>query len=1373
MNLTAGTYPIAIAYFLGSTANGAGAISASWQTPGSGSFVTIPSSAFVDANVVNGAAPTAASNLVATTLSYNSVGLAWADTSANETGFEVWRSTNATTGFAIVNTTGAGVMAYTDATAAPNTLYYYEVRAINQYGQSPFTAASSTTTLPLPLTASTPYNLAVQSTSMSSLNVSWTDSSAVVTNFQLYRSETNDQNYVLIATLPGTTTSYTDGGLYANAVYYYKLTASNAGGVSAYATEVSGRTQDVHPVITKLGNQTAQYGVTTTVGLSATSVYPGTLSFTGHNLPTTFASLTDNGNNTATLTFSPTIANQGNYPGLYVVVADAFGGTDTTTFNLAVNNFVAPTINPISNVTMNEGDTLSIPLVATDQNTSDTLSFAVTGQPGGSSLTQVSNGVATLFLHPGFAAAGTYSVTATANDHNGTSATKTFTVTVKYKNPNTKIFTRVSNNDAGALGLPWNALQGTTTTGLLDSAGNATGLGLSFSPSTWWNTSIDGSSTGNNSGVYPDVVLLDYMWFGAYYGGPNSITGTVTGADTSQTYSLTFFSNSTYNGIANNGTTTYTVGSQTVSLAVQNNQHNTATIGGIKANPDGTIPFSLGLGANTVLGYINAIVITKQFDDGSVPAGVSGLTGQAVTGKVNLSWTDSAYNATGYQVWRAPGGTTNFSLLGTVAGNSANSYVDSAIIGHTPYAYTVRAYNVHGFSGYSDTATLTTLNRLPKITAIANINLVDTTTLTVNVTTSDDSTAQLTLTAANLPPFVTFTDNGNGTGVLKIAPTAGTVGVYPNLSVTVADQFDSTATTSFVLAVTEPNVQSVYVNFTGGPTSPLPWNSLLTPPFAGTVMSNLVDASNSPTTISATIVDGFYWYGFTGWVTGNNDGLYPQPVIQNFLYDPSTATRRIQISGLDNSKQYNFVFFNSQWDGTNGMTYFSINGQTDSLQADWNINKTVQLNAIRPVNGVVTIGVTKGPIALNSYINSIVIQGYDTTAGLLLNPTSLITTGYTQTTVNLEWQDRSAIETGYEVWRATDASGAYSLLASLPANTVTYKDTKLNLGTNYYYIVRAVSNGNYSNYSNVLAVTTYSDAVYIAVNNTPAASFPWNNLSSPGRIGQTWKNFLDSTGVVTSMGLTQTGLFAGANSLGDVTGNNSGVYPDAVMKYQYVLFAGNFGGFTLTGLNVNKTYDITFMGSENYEAGNNNTAYIVGSDTVWLNALDNQHATVTMRGLQPDQNGNIAMTFISYGASIAGWLNSMVVDGYTAIPKNAPVPPQVAGGANTTIDQANPSVMAAQVQTMNIDTVVSAYPNPFHQFFTLSVPADYNNEKVVIGIYDAKGNLVYRKEFDNLVQGENYLPINADRNFAGTGVYVARLAYSDGKTIKTFKLLRQ
>ncbi|HXB33105.1 MAG TPA: fibronectin type III domain-containing protein [Puia sp.] len=1375
MSLTAGVYPIAIGYFYGTASNGRASLTVSWQTPSSGTnFVTIPGSAWGDAAVA-GPVPVAPTNLVANALSYNQIGLTWADTSTIETGFEIWRSTSATSGFGIVNTVAANSTSFTDGTAAPSTPYYYEVRAIGQYGQSAYSAVANATTPALPPAPSVPYNFVAVSTSPTTAKVTWTDSTANVTSYQLYRSNTNDQSYVQIASFPAGTTSYTDASLFSNAIYYYKVTATNVGGVSASPAEIKLTSQDNLPVIANIGNLNARYGATTTVNVTATTVNTGGLKLTASTTLPSFGSFVDNGNETGTLTFNPTSGNVGTYSGLYIVATDAYGGTDTAYFSVAVNNFYSPVIGTLSNKTMNEGDTLTVPLSATDQNTADTLSIGVSGAPAVYTLTQTGNGTANLFLHPNYAAAGTYTVTVTAHDNNGLNTTGTFTVTVNYKNPNTKIFTRVSNGDPTALGAPWNPLQGTTTNNLLDSAGNTTSIGLSFTPSTWWNTSNDGSPTGNNSGVYPDVVLKDYMWFGAYYGGPNTIGGTVTGlTDSVSTYTLTFFSSSTYNGVANNGTTTYTVGSQTVSLNVQDNQHNTVSIANIKPT-NGTIPFTLGLSTGTVLGYFNALVITKQYNDGTAPAGASGLTAQASAGAVLLNWKDSAYNATGYQIWRAPAGTGVFSLIGTAAGNTATSYADSSITAHTQYLYTVDAYNSNGHSGNTDTASVTTLTRLPKITTIANVTMSDTSSVTINVTTSDDPTAVLTLTAANLPPFASFTDNGNGTGVLTLTPSAGTVGVYPNVSVTVADQYDSTATTSFTVAVTEPNVQSVYLNFTGGPVSPAPWNSITSFPLAGTTLSNLKDGGGNPTTITATLLDGFTQPGSTGWVTGNNDAIYPQSVVQNFfyLYNSSVKTSRIQISGLNNAMQYNFVFFNSQWDGTPGMTYFTINGVTDSLQADWNINRTVQINGVIPVNGVVTIGVSKGPAATVAYINSIVIQGYSQASGTLLNPTGLIATRVTQTTVNLQWQDRSAIATGYQVYRASDASGSYSLIATLPANAVSYQDTKLSKGANYYYVVQAVDGANVSNYSNVLAVTTYTDAVYIAIDNVNTAPLPWNNLNSPGGQGYTWSNFLDSTGVATSIGMLQTGIFAGANDLGDPTGNNSGVYPDAVLLNQYVLFPGNVGGFTLNGLDLAKVYDITFMGSEIYElSGDQNTAYIVNGDTVWLNALFNQQATVTMRGVKPDQFGNIYMQFISYQQAIVGWLNSIVVDGYTPVPRNAPAPPSVAGGAPTTAMFASPTALVAQT-TVNTDSVASAYPNPFRTSFTLQVPAEFNNENVVVAVYDLKGNLVYKKQFDGLVQGENYLMIDADRNFAGTGTYIARLMYSDGKTVKTVKLLKQ
>ncbi len=49
----------------------------------------------------------------------------------------------------------------------------------------------------------------------------WTDNATNETNYQVFRSANTDANFLLLATLPANTVSYTDTGLFANNVYYY------------------------------------------------------------------------------------------------------------------------------------------------------------------------------------------------------------------------------------------------------------------------------------------------------------------------------------------------------------------------------------------------------------------------------------------------------------------------------------------------------------------------------------------------------------------------------------------------------------------------------------------------------------------------------------------------------------------------------------------------------------------------------------------------------------------------------------------------------------------------------------------------------------------------------------------------------------------------------------------------------------------------------------------------------------------------------------------------------------------------------------------------------------------------------------------------
>ena len=98
-------------------------------------------------SVVAPATPAAPSNLTATLPAGNGrVNLAWADNSATETGFEVERSTSATSGFTRIATVGANVTTFADTTVPRRTTLFYRVRAVNNVGASGYSNTASVTT---------------------------------------------------------------------------------------------------------------------------------------------------------------------------------------------------------------------------------------------------------------------------------------------------------------------------------------------------------------------------------------------------------------------------------------------------------------------------------------------------------------------------------------------------------------------------------------------------------------------------------------------------------------------------------------------------------------------------------------------------------------------------------------------------------------------------------------------------------------------------------------------------------------------------------------------------------------------------------------------------------------------------------------------------------------------------------------------------------------------------------------------------------------------------------------------------------------------------------------------------------------------------
>ncbi len=81
----------------------------------------------------------------------------------------------------------------------------------------------------------------------------------------------------------------------------------------------------------------------------------------------------------------------------------------------------------------------------------------------------------------------------------------------------------------------------------------------------------------------------------------------------------------------------------------------------------------------------------------------------------------------------------------------------------------------------------------------------------------------------------------------------------------------------------------------------------------------------------------------------------------------------------------------------------------------------------------------------------------------------------TQAQIDLSWVDASANETGFEISRAQGSSTIYTLLATLPANTVVYADKTVIPGTFYNYRLRAINT-----FGNSALVTTSATALLLS-----------------------------------------------------------------------------------------------------------------------------------------------------------------------------------------------------------------------------------------------------------------------------------------------------
>jgi Tol biopolymer transport system component len=182
--------------------------------------------------------PPAASGVNATPRFGSAINITWADNSGNETGFRVERAAAGSGPWTAAGTTTANATSLDDDQfPGVEQPVCYRVFAFNGYGDS---GPSNVDCTAVP---AAPTNLAATSTDARTIDLTWTDNSAVEDGYAVERSGGGGVWSVIAALPAGTTTgtmAYRDGTVTANVRYDYRVRATRDQGSSGFSNEASG-----------------------------------------------------------------------------------------------------------------------------------------------------------------------------------------------------------------------------------------------------------------------------------------------------------------------------------------------------------------------------------------------------------------------------------------------------------------------------------------------------------------------------------------------------------------------------------------------------------------------------------------------------------------------------------------------------------------------------------------------------------------------------------------------------------------------------------------------------------------------------------------------------------------------------------------------------------------------------------------------------------------------------------------------------------------------------------------------------------------------------------------------------------------------------
>lgn len=1120
--------------------------------------------------------------------------LSWNDNATNESAFKVERKTDSTDYATVSSTVAPNAQSYTDQGLAEGVRYTYRVAATNISGDS-----ATPPTVSVFTRAAAPTGLAITATAPGTVSLSWSDNSIRETGYSVRRSTMAAGPYSELASLPASATSYVDSGLTPGTEYFYRVFATNLGGLSAPTATVSGLAPTAPSTPTGL-TATARMGTTTEIDLSWIDNSNNETSFQVERRPASGGTwtllVTLPSSTSVSIGAAVTHRDAGLMEGqgyTYRVIASNVGGDSLPSAVATATTLVNTPAAPTGLTAVNRSDTQSIPasnqiqLRWTDNSSTETGFIVQRATVSGGPYTDIGTVGANIreYLDTTVVAGTPYFYVVRAANAEGSSAPSNEASATAGATPGkpaslavvtgstTATSVTLTWTDTSSVELGFRVYQRIGTSG-------AFSLVAEVAPKTTPAPSSASTTITNLlSGTTYEFEVTAY-WATGESQPSNRITETTLSAPPSGPSGLarTVISSSridlTWTDTSHNEDEFEILRSPTTGAGY-------TIFGTVPAN---TTSFSnTGLTPETTYFYIvrarNAQGLSANSNEVSgttppaPPAAPSGLVLDIISSfQLNLRWSDHATNETGYRLQRRIG-TGSWEPAISLPAN-ATSYQDVGLEEGTTYSYRVWALNVNGDSALLEgSVTMPTLPAAPTGLA-ASAGSASRLTLTWIDNANNETGFRIYRRqglAGNFTLLTTAPSNpgGGSTNYLDTGLTEATSYSYRVSSINNGGESEVSevaTTTTFsrpaapvLLPLTVLSSTSIKVDWTfsgSGQTqfkverSGQSGGAFATVATVGPTIRSFTDTGlNAKRTYFYRIIAA----NTTDESVPSNEGLIETadgpPATPSALAATVNTTTSVVLAWTNNATNAaNFEI--ERREGTGAFSLLTIVPATSTTHTDNGLTPgTSYTYRVRATNSFGLPAVT----GTSDWSNEATVTP---PAAAPNAPTSLLAQAITSTSIQLTWTDNSTNETGFQIERKV-GTGPFEAPILLPANatgSVNFVDSGLTSGTNYTYRVRAINQAGNSAWS--------GESSAIPPANVPAGPTSLTASTAGRSITLSWvDNATDETGYRIERSTTgAAGPFVEIASLGQNTATYLDTNLTELTTYHYQVVAVNLVG---------------------------------------------------------------------------------------------------------------------------------------------------------------------------------------------------------------------